>query len=129
MLLQRYFGFREFSVALLKSFLPLSSSLNGSAKQPFFATAAASPFTAHLQRFMKPFYSAATALFVSYGHFNSQEKLKTMLMQTFGVTIKKHYGMLWYFWSGQLQNWFIMDCREWDCPMHIYKITKTLHAL
>ena len=31
-----------------------------------------------------------------------QEKLKTMLMQNFGVTDKEHYGMLWYFWSGQL---------------------------
>ena len=40
----------------------------------------------------------------SWGHFNSQEKLKTMLMQNFGVTncYKEHYGMLWYFWSGQL---------------------------
>ena len=38
----------------------------------------------------------------SWGHFNSQEKLKTMLMQNFGVTNKEHYGMLWYFWSGQL---------------------------
>ena len=30
-----------------------------------------------------------------------QEKLKTMLMQNFGVTNKEHYGMLWYFleWS------------------------------
>ena len=30
-----------------------------------------------------------------------QEKLKTMLMQYFGVTNKEHYGMLWYFlqWS------------------------------
>ena len=30
-----------------------------------------------------------------------QEKLKTMLMQNFGVTNKQHYGMLWYFleWS------------------------------
>ena len=38
---------------------------------------------------------------VSWGHFNSQEKLKTMLMQNFGVTNKEHYGMLWYFleWS------------------------------
>ena len=27
----------------------------------------------------------------------AQEKLKTMLMQTFGVTNKEHYGMLWYF--------------------------------
>ena len=30
----------------------------------------------------------------SWGHFNSQEKLKTMLMQNFGVTNKEHYGML-----------------------------------
>ena len=37
----------------------------------------------------------------SKGHFNSQEKLKTMHMQYFGVTNKEHYGMLWYFleWS------------------------------
>ena len=25
-----------------------------------------------------------------------------MLMQNFGVTNKEHYGMLWYFWSGQI---------------------------
>ena len=31
------------------------------------------------------------------GHFNSREKLKTMLMQDFGVTNKEYYGMLWYF--------------------------------
>ena len=32
---------------------------------------------------------------------DSQEKLKIMLMQNFGVTNKEHYGMLWYFleWS------------------------------
>ena len=37
----------------------------------------------------------------NWGHFNSWEKLKTMLMQNFGVTSKEHYGMLWYFleWS------------------------------
>ena len=29
--------------------------------------------------------------------------MKTMLMQNFGVTNKEHYGMLWYFWSGQLR--------------------------
>ena len=31
----------------------------------------------------------------------SQEKLKTMLIQSFGVTNKEHFGMLWYFleWS------------------------------
>ena len=35
------------------------------------------------------------------GPFNSQEKLKTILMQNFGVTNKEHYGVLWYFleWS------------------------------
>ena len=33
----------------------------------------------------------------SWGHFNSQEKLKTVIMQHFGVTNKEHYGMLWYF--------------------------------
>ena len=27
-----------------------------------------------------------------------------MLMQNFGVTNKEHYGMLWYFWSGQLST-------------------------
>ena len=32
----------------------------------------------------------------------SQEKLKTMVMQNFGVTNKEHYGILWYFSSGQL---------------------------
>ena len=31
-----------------------------------------------------------------------QEKLKTMLMQSFAETNQEHYGMLWYFWSGQL---------------------------
>ena len=31
----------------------------------------------------------------------SQEKLKTMLMQNFGLSNKEHYGLLWYFleWS------------------------------
>ena len=38
----------------------------------------------------------------AWDHFNSQEKLKTMLMENFGVTNKEHYGMLWYLWSGQL---------------------------
>ena len=41
-------------------------------------------------------------------HFNSQEKLKTMLMQKFGVTNKEYYGMLWYFWSGQLTLLFLV---------------------
>ena len=31
-----------------------------------------------------------------------------MLMQNFGVTNKEHYGMLWYFWSGQ----FVVACQK-----------------
>ena len=27
-----------------------------------------------------------------------------MPMQNFGVTDKEHYGMLWYFWSGQYRT-------------------------
>ena len=38
-----------------------------------------------------------TVLSFSWGHFNSQQKLKTMLTKNFGVTNKEHYGMLWYF--------------------------------
>ena len=38
----------------------------------------------------------------SWGHFNSLEKLKTMITQNLGVTNKEHYGMLQYFWSGQM---------------------------
>ena len=36
----------------------------------------------------------------------AQEKLKTMLLQNFGVTDKEHYGMLWYFleWSIALRE-------------------------
>ena len=50
----------------------------------------------------------------SWGHFNSHEKLKTMLMQNCGVTNKEYYGMLWYFleWSIQLvlQQCCITSC-------------------
>ena len=49
-----------------------------------------------------PKFSISIVFSFSWGHFNSQEKLKTKLMQNFGVTNKEHYGMLWYFWSGQL---------------------------
>ena len=48
-----------------------------------------------------PKFSISIIFSFSWGHFNSQEKLKTMLMQIFEVTNKEHYGMLWYFWSGQ----------------------------
>ena len=35
-----------------------------------------------------------------------------MLMQNFGVTNKEHYGMLWYFWSGQLVQPFQQHDRQ-----------------
>ena len=41
----------------------------------------------------------------SWGHFNSQEKPKTMLMQNFGMTNIEYYGMLWYF-----LEWSILVC-------------------
>ena len=31
-----------------------------------------------------------------------EEKLKTILMQNFGVTNKEHFGMLWYFLKGSI---------------------------
>ena len=37
----------------------------------------------------------------------AQEKLKTMLMQNFGVTNKEHYGMLWYFLEWSIKD---IDC-------------------
>ena len=54
-----------------------------------------------------PKYCISIVFSFSWGHFNSQEKLKTKLMQHFGVTNKEHYGMLWYFWSGQLIVWLL----------------------
>ena len=48
-----------------------------------------------------PKFCKSIVFIFSWGHFNSQEKLKTMLMPNVGVTNKEHYGMLWYFWSGQ----------------------------
>ena len=38
--------------------------------------------------------------------FNFQEKLKTMLMQKFGLTNKEHYGMLW---SCQLMSRWVFE--------------------
>ena len=45
----------------------------------------------------------------AWGYFNSQEKLKTMLMQNCGVTNKEHYGVFWYFleWSIRRRVGFI----------------------
>ena len=60
----------------------------------------------------------------SWGHFNSQEKLKTMLMQNFGVTNKEHYGMLWYFWSGLLAK----ARRGWPINCHCNNFEATAVA-
>ena len=51
--------------------------------------------------FVTPKFCVSVVFSFSWGHFNSQEKLKTILMQNFGVTNKEHYGVLWYFleWS------------------------------
>ena len=47
--------------------------------------------------FVTPTFCRSIVFSFSWGHFNSQEKLKTMLLQNVGVTNKEHYGMLWYF--------------------------------
>ena len=39
-----------------------------------------------------PKFCVSIVFTFSWGHFNSQEKLKTMLMKNFGVTKKEHYG-------------------------------------
>ena len=39
----------------------------------------------------------------AWGHFNSQEKLKTMRMQNFWVANKEYYGMLLYFLEWSIQ--------------------------
>ena len=49
----------------------------------------------------------------SWGHFNSQEKLKTMLIQNFGVTNEEHCGMLWYFSSGQFGGGALWEIWKW----------------
>ena len=49
------------------------------------------------------FISIVFSLF--WGHFNSQRKLKTMLMQKFGETNKEYYVMVCFFFCGdQLQQ-------------------------
>ena len=51
--------------------------------------------------FKTPKFCISIVFSFPWDHFNSQEKLKTMLLQNFGVTNKEHCGMLWYFleWS------------------------------
>ena len=51
--------------------------------------------------FVTPTFCRSIVFSFSWEFKWSKEKLKTMLMQNFGVTNKEHYGMLWYFleWS------------------------------
>ena len=62
----------------------------------------------------------------SWDHFNSQEQLKTMLMQHFGVTNKEHDGMLWYFWSGQFELEFTSPYWHMQTLKIEYSPTKNL---
>ena len=55
----------------------------------------------------------------------AQDKLKTMLMQNFGVTNKEYYGMLWYFleWSinvNEITETWRVHSRKTDNFLHIY---------
>ena len=52
--------------------------------------------------FVTPKFCVSIVFSFSLGHFNSQEKLKTMLMQNFVVTNKEHMVCYGIFWSGQL---------------------------
>ena len=49
---------------------------------------------------------AQVSVDVIWDLFNSQEKLKTMLMQNFGETNKEYYGMLWYFLEWSIAAYF-----------------------
>ena len=60
--------------------------------------------TYHNALCLSPQFCISIVFSFYWGHFNFQEKLKTMLMQNFAVTNKEHYGMLWYFWSGRNFN-------------------------
>ena len=51
----------------------------------------------YCSQFVPPKFSKSIVFSFSWGHFNSKEKLKTMLTQKFGLTIKEHYCMLRYF--------------------------------
>ena len=52
--------------------------------------------------FVTPKFCISIVFSFSWGHFNSQEKLKTMLMQNLGVTNKNIMVCYGIFWSGQL---------------------------
>ena len=47
-----------------------------------------------------------------------QERLKIMLMQNFVVTVKEHFGMLWYF----------LEWSFWFCLLHVTLVWCTRYA-
>ena len=47
--------------------------------------------------FVSPKFCISIVFSFSWELKRPQEKLKTMLMQNFGMTRKEYYGMLWYF--------------------------------
>ena len=47
-----------------------------------------------------------------------------MLMQNFGATNKEHYGMLWYFWSGQYRGLLSTYC-HWI----FYQLTDPVYSM
>ena len=59
------------------------------------------------------------------------KKLKTMLMQNFGVTIKEHYGMLWYFleWSIAMFNIMLRLPSMDSISLHGYLCTRIRQLL
>ena len=74
--------------------------------------------------FVTPKFCISIVFSFSWGHFNSQEKLKTKHMQNYGVTNKKQYGMLWYFleWSiGLHQTFDVIN----DVFLVIFSLTKS----
>ena len=64
--------------------------------------------------FVTPKFCVCIVFSFSWGNFNSQEKLTTMLMHNFGVSNKEHYGMLWYFLGWSIGHFTVMDGSEVD---------------
>ena len=62
--------------------------------------------------FDTPKFCISIVFSFSCSHFNSQEKLKTMLMQNFVVTNKEHYGMLWLYFLEWSIIYSILDNRQ-----------------
>jgi len=54
--------------------------------------------------FVTPKFCISIVFSFSSNHFNPQEKPKSMHLQTFGMTNKEHYDMLWYFVEWSIAN-------------------------